>query len=52
MIRPWICADCDRMAAMMVGAIDQETAHAGAAHFAERNFLRAGHTPLKRRRIG
>jgi hypothetical protein len=37
---------------MMVGAIDQETAHAGGAHFSEGNFLRPGHAHWKRRRTG
>jgi hypothetical protein len=38
-IRPSIGADCDGMAAAIVGAIDQETAHAGCAHFSEGDFL-------------
>jgi len=28
LIRPLLCADCDRMAAMIIRAIDQETADA------------------------
>ena len=47
MIRPLICADRDRMAAAIICVIDQETAHAGGAHFAEGNFLRAGHAPIE-----
>lgn len=31
-IRPWISAERDRVAAAVVGAIDQETAHVGRAH--------------------
>jgi hypothetical protein len=51
-IRPWVCADRYRVAVAIICAIDQETVHARGAHFAEGNFLRAGHAPLKRRRIG
>jgi hypothetical protein len=57
-IWPSIPADCRRMAALVVGAIDQETANARRTHFGERNFLLAllwrlaagegGHAPLKR----
>jgi hypothetical protein len=50
-IRPLIAADRDRVAAAKVLAIDQDTAQAGRAHFAEGNLLRAGeggHAPSKR----
>jgi hypothetical protein len=40
-IRPWICADRDRVAAMKVLAIDQDAAHAGVAHLSEGDLLRA-----------
>jgi hypothetical protein len=40
-IGPSIGADRGRMAAMIVRAIDQETAHARRAHFSEGNLLRA-----------
>jgi hypothetical protein len=40
-IGPWVRADRNGVAALVVRAIDQETAHAGRAHFAERDLLRA-----------
>jgi len=39
MIRPLVCADRDRMTAMIVGKIKQDTAHARGAHFAEGDLL-------------
>jgi hypothetical protein len=37
------------MRAPVVGAIDQQAAHAGRPHFTEGDFLRTGgHAPLKR----
>jgi hypothetical protein len=42
-VRPRVGIDGHRMAALVVGAIDQQTAHAGGAQFSKRNFLRAGH---------
>jgi hypothetical protein len=43
-IRPCIPADRDRVAAAVVGAIDQQAADAHVAHFAEGDLLRAvGH---------
>jgi hypothetical protein len=50
-IGPLVRADRDRVAAGIVRAIDQQTANAGRAHFAEGDFLRAGqggHALLKR----
>jgi len=40
---PLIAVDRDRLAAVIVGAIDQQTAHAHLAHLAERDLLRALH---------
>jgi hypothetical protein len=40
-IRPSIAGDRCRMAAAIIRAIDQETAHAGSAHFGEGDLLRA-----------
>ena len=51
-IGPLVCADRDRVAAMMVRAIDQDSAHASGAHLGEGDLLWAGeggHAPLKRR---
>jgi|SRR5580692_8706988 hypothetical protein len=45
LVRSWVCADRDRVVAMKVRAIDQETAHAGGSHFAKRDLPRAGHAP-------
>jgi hypothetical protein len=47
LIGPWVCADRGRVAAVMVRAIDQETAHAGGAHLAERDLLRPGHARIE-----
>jgi hypothetical protein len=49
-IRPSVAADRDRVAAPIIGAIDQETANAGGAHFGEGDLLAGGfgHAPLKR----
>jgi hypothetical protein len=50
-IGPSIAADRCRVAATIIGAIDQETAHASGAHLCEGDFLRAGkigHALLKR----
>ena len=44
-IGPLIAADRDRVAAAVVGSIDQEPAHAHVAHVAERDLLRAGMRP-------
>jgi hypothetical protein len=41
-IRPSVCADRGRMTAMIVRAIDQETAHAASAHLGEGDLLRSG----------
>jgi hypothetical protein len=41
-IGPSFGADRRRVAAMIMRAGDQQPAHAGAAHFAERDFLGAG----------
>jgi hypothetical protein len=54
-IRPRVGADRYVVTALVVGAIDQEPANAGGAHFAERDLLRAGiggHVALKRGRSG
>ncbi len=54
-IKPSIRADRDRMAAVKVLAIDEDAAHAGGAHFAEGDLLRAGevsHALLKRGTVG
>jgi hypothetical protein len=40
-IRPSIAGDRCRMAAAIIRAIDQETTHAGSAHFGEGDLLRA-----------
>ena len=45
LVRPWVCAYRDRVVAMKVRAIDQETAHAEGSHFAIRDLPRAGHAP-------
>ena len=42
-IRPPVCADYDRLAALVIRAIDQEPAHASFAHLGERDLLRALH---------
>jgi hypothetical protein len=39
--QPAIGADCDRVAATMVGAIDKHPAHAHVAHLSEGDLLRA-----------
>ena len=36
----WVAADRDRMRALIVGAIDEQLAHAHLAHLAERDLLR------------
>jgi hypothetical protein len=41
-IRPLVRADLDRVAAMIVRAIDQDAAHASRAHLSEGDLLRAG----------
>jgi hypothetical protein len=41
-IRPLIGADCGRVAAAIIRAINQDTAHAASSHFPEGNFLLAG----------
>src|ERR1700730_16995744 len=41
MIRPLIRADRDRVAALVVRAVDQEAAQAGVAHLGEGDLLRA-----------
>jgi hypothetical protein len=38
-IRPSVAADRDRVAAPIIGAIDQETANAGGAHLGEGDLL-------------
>ena len=45
-IRPAVGADRDVVAAVMIAAIDQNTADAGRAQFAERDLLRVGHCGL------
>jgi hypothetical protein len=50
-IRPSVRADRDGVAAAIVLAIDQQTAHASVAHLSEGDFLRTGeggHALLKR----
>jgi hypothetical protein len=42
MIGPALSADLDVVAATMIAAINQNIAHAGGAHFAERDFLLVG----------
>ena len=51
-IGPSVATDRRPMAAVIVGAIDQEAANASGAHFGEGDLLRAGdgHAPLKRSR--
>ena len=41
-IRPLVCADRSRMAAMIIGTINQETADARRAHFGEGDLLDRG----------
>jgi len=50
-IRPSVTADRDVMGALVIGAIDQEPAHPGAAHFSEDDFLLV-HTGTKRPGLG
>jgi hypothetical protein len=49
-IRPSVAADRDRVAAMEVGAIDQDAAHSGLPHLGEGDLLRAAgeriHAPI------
>jgi hypothetical protein len=51
---PSIGAHLDRVAAFVVGAIDQDAPHAAIAHLSEGDFLRAGeggHAPWFRRSV-
>ena len=41
-IRPSVCADRDRVAALMVRAVDEDAANASVAHLSEGDLLRAG----------
>jgi hypothetical protein len=41
-IGPLVCADRDRVAALVIRAIDKDAAHAALAHLSEGDFLRAG----------
>jgi hypothetical protein len=41
-VSPFVRADRNRVAAFVIRAIDQDATHAGLAHFAEGDFLRAG----------
>ena len=43
-VGPQVGVDLDPMAALVVGAIDHQAAHAGLAHFAKGDLLRAIHT--------
>jgi hypothetical protein len=47
-VRPLVRADRDRVAAVIVRAIDQDAAHAGLAHLGERDLSRAvgWHAPM------
>jgi hypothetical protein len=48
-IRPSVAADRCRMAALVIRAIDQETANASGPHFSEGDLSGwGGHAPLKR----
>jgi hypothetical protein len=51
-VRPFVGADRRDVAALLVGAVDQDAAHAGGAHLGEGNFLAGefGHVvlPMKR----
>jgi hypothetical protein len=49
-IRPAIGVDRDRLTAPVVGAIDQDAAHAHLEHLAERNFSRGG--PFRQKKYG
>jgi hypothetical protein len=54
-IRPSVAADRDRVAAPMIGAIDQETANATGSHFSEGDLLgtgEGGHALFKPDRSG
>jgi hypothetical protein len=46
---PAVAADRDGMAALVIRAIDQDTAHAHVAHFGEGDFLRPIHRRIKAR---
>ena len=49
MIGPLVRTDRDRVAALVIRAIDQDAAHAGGAHLGEGDFGRAGrggHSPM------
>jgi hypothetical protein len=39
-IGPLVGADRDRVAATIVGAVDEDAAHAGGAHFSDGDLLR------------
>jgi hypothetical protein len=45
-VGPLVGADLDRVAAPIVGAIDQQPANAGLPHFAEGNLLSAHGLPI------
>jgi hypothetical protein len=47
-IRPSVAADRSPMAAMIVGTVDEQTAHPGGAHLGERDFPAnwLGHGPM------
>jgi len=40
-IRPLVCAERNRVAALVIRAIDQDAAHASGAHLSEGDLLRA-----------
>ena len=47
MVRPSVRAELERVAAVVVGAIDQHAADAGLAHLAEGDFNRPVHRHIK-----
>jgi hypothetical protein len=49
-IRPSVAADRGPVAALVIGAIDQETANVTGSHFSKSDLPSGGHAPLKRGR--
>jgi hypothetical protein len=46
LVGPVVAADCRGMAALVIGAVDQDAARAHVAHLSKGNFLLASHAPL------
>jgi hypothetical protein len=53
-IRPWVGADREGLAALVIRAIDQDAAHASIAHLSEGDLDRSRHTAIEARpnRVG